>query len=505
MRKLTFIIIACTLLGAKAEAQQLELTNLYNQNLFVVNPAFAGDHGYAVAHMFHRQQWSGVSGAPASSLFTIHSPLGEKNAIGGYVSADRAGLLERFSASGTYVYTVKINEEHKLGFGLGLGFYQNSINYSNIRIYDQTDDLVLNGGAITGSTFNADFGLRYSYKGLNVGISTPQIAETKVNYNLINDEEGRFDLVRHYTLNASYAIPVKEDWTVTPLAFARYANGVPVSFDASATVDWKDKVWIGGGYRHGAGIMAFTGIKIANQLSAAYSFEFSGNGMASYSGGSHEIMIGYHFKGKKNDEEDRIKALEEKMNQRFAEQQSLIDSLSGLINSNATKLQELESGQGASKQEIEDLKNKINQLNEDLKNVNVQSSSPAFPASLEDKYELSGEERAALRRHIQFGLNQGTALESSKPDMKMIGEILKKHPALVLRIVGHTDNTGSDATNNRLSKKRANMVGDYFKELGVSSRQIITIGKGSSDPVVSNDTLENRKKNRRVEFQIIEE
>ena len=82
MKKIAIIISTFALLASTGKAQQLELTNLYNQNMFVVNPAFAGDHGYAVAHMFHRQQWSGVSGAPASSLFTVHSPLGEKNAIG---------------------------------------------------------------------------------------------------------------------------------------------------------------------------------------------------------------------------------------------------------------------------------------------------------------------------------------------------------------------------------------------------------------------------------------
>ncbi|MFT7611826.1 MAG: type IX secretion system PorP/SprF family membrane protein [Parvicellaceae bacterium] len=504
MRKLAIIIIIGTaLLGSKSYSQQLELTNLYNQNLFIVNPAFAGDHGYPIAHMFHRQQWTGVSGAPASSLFTIHSPLGEKNAIGAYISSDRAGLLERFSASGTYVYSVKINDDHKLGFGLSLGFYQNSINYSNIRIFDQTDDLVLNGGAITGSTFNADFGIRYSFKGLNIGISTPQIAETKINYNLINDEDGRFDLVRHYTANISYKFVIKEDWNVTPLVFARYANGVPVSFDASAIVDYKDKIWVGGGYRHGAGIMAYLGTKIANQLSAAYSYEFSGSGMASYSGGSHEIAIGYHFAGKKDD--DKLKELEDRMNERFEQQQQLIDSLMNLVKSNTDKLIELEKKQADHEQEIKKLKSDIDELNLKLQNAKVDNSSPAFPPSLEDKYALSEEERKALRRHIQFGKNRGSALESSRSDMELIGGILKRHPTLTLRIVGHADNSGSNSTNTNLSRKRAGMVADFFKGLGVSESQILCLGKGSTEPMKPNDSEHNRELNRRVEFQIIEE
>jgi len=268
----------------------------------------------------------------------------------------------------------------------------------------------------------------------------------------------------------------------------------------------------------GLGMGIGMGIKIANQLSAAYSYEFSGKGIASYSGGSHEILIGYHFSGNKKDD-DRLKALEERLDKQFAEQQRMIDSLANLINTNTTELDSLKAAQDAmkagqdalktdseeAKRRIQELENRIKGLNNDLNSVEKEATSPAIPSSLEDKYSLSEAERSALRKHIQFGLNGASALESSAKDMNVIAGILKKHSSLTLRLVGHTCNTGSDANNNRLSKKRAEMVADYFRGQGISSKQLNTIGKGASQPTVKNDTLENRKKNRRVAFQIIEE
>jgi outer membrane protein OmpA-like peptidoglycan-associated protein len=67
-------------------------------------------------------------------------------------------------------------------------------------------------------------------------------------------------------------------------------------------------------------------------------------------------------------------------------------------------------------------------------------------------------------------------------------------------IVGHTDNTGTDAINNPLSEKRAQSVESYLKSCGVSSSQIRSVqGAGSGQPVADNSTAEGRKQNRRVE------
>ncbi|MDZ5457905.1 OmpA family protein [Azohydromonas lata] len=70
----------------------------------------------------------------------------------------------------------------------------------------------------------------------------------------------------------------------------------------------------------------------------------------------------------------------------------------------------------------------------------------------------------------------------------------------IVRIVGHTDNTGSDAINNPLSVNRANAVRDYLVMRGVPAARITTEGRGSYEPVADNTSEAGRARNRRVEL-----
>jgi outer membrane protein OmpA-like peptidoglycan-associated protein len=71
-------------------------------------------------------------------------------------------------------------------------------------------------------------------------------------------------------------------------------------------------------------------------------------------------------------------------------------------------------------------------------------------------------------------------------------------------VVGHTDSTGSDQINDPLSRERALAVRDYLGARGVSSSRISIAGRGSHEPVASNDTEQGRAANRRVEIFLSE-
>jgi outer membrane protein OmpA-like peptidoglycan-associated protein len=72
---------------------------------------------------------------------------------------------------------------------------------------------------------------------------------------------------------------------------------------------------------------------------------------------------------------------------------------------------------------------------------------------------------------------------------------------LKVKIVGHTDADGSDATNLELSKKRAASVKESLtKEFGIDASRMETDGKGESEPIDKNDTPAGKANNRRVEF-----
>jgi outer membrane protein OmpA-like peptidoglycan-associated protein len=78
--------------------------------------------------------------------------------------------------------------------------------------------------------------------------------------------------------------------------------------------------------------------------------------------------------------------------------------------------------------------------------------------------------------------------------------IMKANPKITGEVHGHTDSTGSEAHNQRLSERRANAVRDYFIKQGISADRIRAKGFGESKPIASNDTEEGRALNRRVEL-----
>lgn len=81
-----------------------------------------------------------------------------------------------------------------------------------------------------------------------------------------------------------------------------------------------------------------------------------------------------------------------------------------------------------------------------------------------------------------------------------IADVLKRCPDLKIEISGHTDSTGSSASNETLSKQRADKVASEIVKAGVNAARLTTAGHGSARPVASNDTVAGKAQNRRIEF-----
>lgn len=92
----------------------------------------------------------------------------------------------------------------------------------------------------------------------------------------------------------------------------------------------------------------------------------------------------------------------------------------------------------------------------------------------------------------------------SHAELDVVVALLKQYPDVKVEIGGHTDNVGSDDSNQLLSQKRAQVVVDYFVAEGISTTRLIAKGYGSTAPVVDNDTEAGRKQNRRTELIILD-
>jgi outer membrane protein OmpA-like peptidoglycan-associated protein len=109
----------------------------------------------------------------------------------------------------------------------------------------------------------------------------------------------------------------------------------------------------------------------------------------------------------------------------------------------------------------------------------------------------------ATINNLFFDLGKATLKPESEPELKRILQVMKENVALVIEISGHTDNTGSDEINNKLSLERANAVKENLLKGGIDQARIKTKGYGKSKPKADNATEEGRQINRRVEIEIL--
>lgn len=106
-------------------------------------------------------------------------------------------------------------------------------------------------------------------------------------------------------------------------------------------------------------------------------------------------------------------------------------------------------------------------------------------------------------QNLFFATDKTYILPSSEAALQELYDLLQTHPEISIRIIGHTDDVGKDDYNLRLSEGRAESVKREMVNRGIEAGRMETLGRGEKDPIVPNDTDENRQMNRRVEIEIV--
>ncbi len=141
---------------------------------------------------------------------------------------------------------------------------------------------------------------------------------------------------------------------------------------------------------------------------------------------------------------------------------------------------------------------------------NIDLTQEPTAVSIENDIEV-----AAIERMIEdetpmplnslfFDTGKATILPESASELNRVAEILKSR-AYKIEISGHSDNTGTDELNDRLSQQRAEAVRNYLIGKGIAAETMTAKGYGKRKPIADNDTEEGRKKNRRVEIKFIKQ
>ena len=312
MRKILLFVLLVTCVKVVIAQQDAQFSQ-YMFNGIYINPAYAGYKEQLNVHAFYRTQWTGIQGAPKTMSIAIDAIANDGNVgLALQVSSDRLGAQRNESVYANYAYRIPMNADgsSRLAFGLGAGAVQLGIdgamlNPNNPEIYQPA-------GVQSTIVPDARVGAYFSNDRFYAGISADNLVSQYIDID-------RYAFIAqpkpHYYLTAGTLIPLSVDILLKPSFLLKDDRGGPTSLDLNAFVIMASKFWIGGSYRTGIKLyskdylqkdlsklnsaVAAVQFMPTENLRIGYAYDFSIGALQSYSGGTHEISIGYFF-NKKN-------------------------------------------------------------------------------------------------------------------------------------------------------------------------------------------------------------
>lgn len=104
--------------------------------------------------------------------------------------------------------------------------------------------------------------------------------------------------------------------------------------------------------------------------------------------------------------------------------------------------------------------------------------------------------------HINFAFNSSVIPPSNYGDVTKLTRVMNENPPAHAMIVGHTDYTGTDEYNQKLSERRSKALADKLIANGIDAKRISASGKGEKEPIATNATSAGRAQNRRIEVEL---
>lgn len=295
MKNLLLILLMLCGLGS-LRAQQQPLNTQYMFNGLVINPAYAGSHRALSTTVHARHQWTGVEGAPRTQTFSTHAPFKEyKIGLGLVVGHDRHSIFEENSIHTSYAYRIKMKDGF-FAMGLQTSLIQFRSNLTEALALDPGDPLFSTD--IQNNAFNFGTGLYYFTDKYYWGISVPQILESKISD--LDDTQINARKERLYFLSGGLIFDLNPEVKMRTQGLLKLVRNGPIQLEANVSTIHKDVLWLGLSWRSFADASAFMQFQVNDHFRVGYAYDFpTSSEIRSVSGGSHELMINYKIKIKK--------------------------------------------------------------------------------------------------------------------------------------------------------------------------------------------------------------
>lgn len=293
-KRIILLGVSLLLIGSTSMlyAQQDPQYTQYMYNTNMVNPAYVGSRENLNIFGIYRAQWVGLDGAPKTANISVTTPLGQNGlALGVSFTNDRIGAMDENNISVDLAYTIDLNEDYRLAFGLKTTANLLSVDYTKLNIYDPTDPTTQ---VNIKNKFNPNIGAglyMYSDKAY-VGVSVPNFLTTdRYNDNDLTTMRQKM----HFYLMGGYVFDLSRDVLFKPAALVKAVSGAPLQVDLTANFLLYEKFTLGAAYRWDASVSALAGFQINNSLFIGYSYDFETTKLHHYNSGSHEVFMKFEL------------------------------------------------------------------------------------------------------------------------------------------------------------------------------------------------------------------
>jgi type IX secretion system PorP/SprF family membrane protein len=308
MKKFYLSALFVVVSAISAFAQQKPQYTQYMINPFLLNPAVSGTEDYADVRAGYRKQWSGFDGSPRTMYLSAHTNIGKQmvtnnrtrnkkngfHGIGAIITNDAIGPTTTTTFSAAYSYHMRVSKKVFASLGLMGGFNQFSLDGSKLNPGVSSDALIsgqskMGMGDITiGAWVYSD---RF-FGGVSMAQIAPSIQFTQTG------QRTDYVLTKHYFVMGGVSIPLGYDFKLIPSFCIKGVSPAPMSFDINAKLRYKDFLWGGVSYRNRDAVAAMVGIIVNNTFDVSYSYDYITSRINQFTGGSHEIVIGYRIRPK---------------------------------------------------------------------------------------------------------------------------------------------------------------------------------------------------------------
>jgi type IX secretion system PorP/SprF family membrane protein len=305
MKKIVLSMLLSMIIWS-AYSQQLPQFSYFTYNYIQYNPAVTGNTECLELKLGARRQWTGLEGAPSTGFASVHGRFGKKkfnyHGIGAVIENDKAGPFSYTGLNLNYAYHMRMRRGYMLSSGLGLGFKQYRVNFSQITMEQQDIDPVIQNNASDFIFPVVNFGLWLYNKDRFYGVSMRQMNKSTVEG--INDGE----LLNHWTLAYGRSIKMTDDLAFKPAFLLNYVAQSKASLEAQAILSYREKVAFGIGGRSGSGMSALLKIDFLGFLTAAYAYDLTLSKMRFEGGPTHEFILGIKACGGSSESHTRCAA-----------------------------------------------------------------------------------------------------------------------------------------------------------------------------------------------------